>query len=238
MRAEARDEPSTRWRCAGSRNRARPRHGVRGAGSRLQERAPWCFGVQSGQVKTIRGGSGLSAPAAGGRVPRPSWWVAWFRAWLWTIPKTSRVTSVLPFCTAVPPEIAPELFVSMARGQEIAKAEAHLLAYGGKGHGWGLMREILLSGVVICKPHFHVSSMSSISRRGLPSRDQLCGRVGAGDQVLDGAQGAIAQRAPVPAAAGACLFQAPPERSTDVHVADTVCRRPTPVRCVERSAQL
>lgn len=31
---------------------------------------------------------------------------------------------------AVPPETAPELFVSMARGQEIAKAEASLLAYG------------------------------------------------------------------------------------------------------------
>lgn len=132
-----------------------------------------------------------------------------------------------------PPETAPELFVSMARGQEIAKAEAHLLAYGGEGHGWGLVREILLSGVVICKPLFHVRSMSSISRRGLPSRDQLCGRVGAGDKIFDGAEGASAQRAPVPAAAGACLFQAPPERSTDVHVADTVCRRSTPVRCVE-----
>ena len=233
MRAEARDEPSTRWRYAGSRNRARPRHGVRGAGSRLQERAPRCFGVQSGKIKAIRGGSGLSAPAAGGRVPRPSWWVAWLRAWLWTTPKTSRVTSVLPFCTAVPPETAPELFVSMARGQEIAKAEAHLLAYGGEGPGWHLVNEILLSGSAKCKLFSHVRSMSFVSHRGLPSRDQLRGRVGAGDQVLDGAQGASAERAPVPAAAGTCLFQAPPERSTDVHVADTVCRRPTPVRCVE-----
>ncbi|KAK2080723.1 hypothetical protein QBZ16_000577 [Prototheca wickerhamii] len=35
----------------------------------------------------------------------------------------------------VPPETAPELFVSMARGQEIAKAEAHLLAYGASRPG-------------------------------------------------------------------------------------------------------